>query len=61
VGGDGLLGIYFTTGSRYSSIQVLNNGGLLIIYSGTNVVPVVERFRVAELPEIISRINAHIS
>jgi hypothetical protein len=61
VGGDGLIAIYFTTGVKYSSVEILNNGAMLILNSDGQAPPLVERFTLAKLPSIIDKIRAHIA
>jgi len=61
VGGDGLIAIYFTTGAKYSSIEILNSGAMLILNSDGQTVPDVKRFTLAKLPSVIDKIRAHIS
>ena len=61
VGGDGLIAFYFTTGQKYSTIEVLNNGSTLLLNSDSQTLPEVQRFKISDLPTIFEKIRAHIS
>lgn len=61
VGGDGVTALYFSTGAKYSTIEISNNGVMLMLNSTGQGVPEVERFTLRKLPSIIVQIRAHIA
>ena len=61
VGGDGLIAFYFTTGAKYSTIEALNSGAMLLLNSDGQALPNVQRFTLAELPSILDTVRAHIA
>lgn len=61
VAADGRVVLYFTSGIRYSNIEVLNTGALLLVNSDGVGIPRVNRFKLSNLPSTINQIRAHTS
>ena len=61
IGGDGSVVIYFTTGERYSNIEIYNNGAMVMLNSDGHAVPDVKRFALSQSSSIIDQIRAYLA
>lgn len=62
VGGDEQIVLYFTSGQRYSNIEILNNGMMFVLHSDGQAAPKAERFRLKDdLSSVLDAIRAHLA
>lgn len=62
VGGDEQIVLYFTSGQRYSNIEILNNGMMFVLHSDGQTPPKAERFKLKDdLSSILDAIRAHLA
>ncbi len=61
VAADARVVLYFTTGEKYSNVEILNTGAMLLLNSDSHNVPEVKRFALRSLPLILDQIRAHLA
>lgn len=61
IGGDGLVVIYFTTGEKYSNIEIHNNGSMVVLTSDGQAVPQVRKFTLEQASSTIDQIRAYLA
>ncbi len=61
VAADARIVLYFTTGEKYSNVEILNTGAMLLLNSDGHNIPEVKRFSFRSLASILDQIRAHLA